>query len=104
ECADVPEELRHDPHARQARDHIVEADEIEHRHAVEDDERSLHPGAPVAVAIRGSVDDRARLLAHVLLQIIERSGALAGGTGSLPAAEGLEARPGASGRALRPVA
>src|SRR5205823_4663683 len=40
--AKPPLEIGHDLHRLQARDRVVEADEVERRHAVEDDERGLH--------------------------------------------------------------
>src|SRR6266478_6411723 len=51
----------------------------------------------------GLLDHGLRLLAHVLRQIIERADRLAGTARAFPAAEGLVARPGAGGRALRAV-
>src|SRR5262245_23324971 len=56
----------------------------------------------VAISI-GSTHDRARLLAQVLREVIERGDRLAGGARALPAAERLVARPRAGRRALRPI-
>src|SRR5436190_17675539 len=46
---------------------------------------------------------RARLLAQVMREVIERGDRVSRGPGALPAAERLVARPRARGRALRPV-
>ena len=50
-----------------------------------------------------SDDDRAGLLAEVLLQVVRAAAGLAGGAGALPAAERLHAGPGAGRGAGRPV-
>src|SRR5438093_8085706 len=48
-------------------------------------------------------DPRLNLLVGVERNIVQSAGVLAGGAGAFPAAERLEARPGAGGGALRPV-
>src|SRR6476620_3062648 len=52
---------------------------------------------------RYSLHHGARLLAQVLLQVIEGRDRLAGGARALPSAEGLVARPRTGGRALRAI-
>src|SRR5678815_1104094 len=52
---------------------------------------------------RDLLDHRARLLAQVLLQVIEGGDRLAGRTRALPSTERLVARPRAGRRALRPI-
>src|SRR3972149_1072953 len=60
-------------------------------------------GALARATGRGSSDQGLDLLPHVLLQVVVAAGVLAGGAGTLPAAEGLEPGPGAGGGSLRPV-
>ena len=50
--AELPLEVRHDLHRFQARQRIVEADEVERRHAVEDDEARLHSASKYSTILR----------------------------------------------------
>src|SRR5262245_55346716 len=51
-----------------------------------------------------SVDDRLRLLAHVLLQVVEGTAGFSGRSRSFPSAERLVSGPRAGGRPLRAIA